>query len=34
MSKTSGGQFVTLDGMRGVGAVLVVMAHAHISLAM
>lgn len=30
MSKTSGGQFVTLDGMRGVGAVLVVMAHAHI----
>lgn len=30
MSKTPSGQFVTLDGMRGVGAVLVVMGHAHL----
>lgn len=30
MSKTPSGQFGTLDGMRGVGAVLVVMAHAHL----
>jgi len=30
MSKTPSGQFATLDGMRGVGAILVVMGHAHL----
>lgn len=30
MSKTPSGQFLTLDGMRGVGAVLVVMGHSYL----